>query len=267
MKKEFARRFYDIFPDTFLFVNRVWYHFNGVYWENDALMTIRRLISTALHDALINEHKYEHKCDMLYDTNYKNCIIAEMKKYYEYNDIKFNERHELFAFNNRVFDLSKGEWVQPTSDMYISMTTGYDYVEVADEEIEEMKRWVGTLFESEEKTKYVLHFLASCLLRDNWNKQTTFWIGRGRNGKSCLKDMMDVALGKCTGDFVTLIDNEPVSKKGIYIIFPYHFMPPDMYDTTDPTHKKQDVTIKDAIPGKRNIFINMLLKLYCNTGI
>jgi P4 family phage/plasmid primase-like protien len=359
-----AREFYGNFPDTFLFVNGYWYYFNGVYWEKDAgcgkgdSKTIKRLMSTLLYDILYEQIKmfretidaaeYQRKLtvlNMLYNKAFKNDVISELEQFYGYSDVKFNQMHELFPFNNRVFDLSTGDWVKPTSDMYVSITTGYDYVEVADTEIETMERWVGELFDSEEKTRYVLTFLASCLRRGNREETATFWLGRGRNGKSCLKEMMNAAFGAFTGNIDTayftaqekacsaanphiynlqhsrilfcdeaetdgrvtgkfstgrmkkltggddlvarnIYDSEEVKFKAgsfvalvnemprftsidfallariVCIVFPYHFMPADVYNADDPTHKKQDPTIKENILAKRDVFINMLLKWY-----
>ena len=359
-----AREFYGIFPDKCLYIGGYWYIFNGVFWKKDSdsskgdSKTIKRLISTLLYDILYEQIKsfretidaaeYQKKLsllNMLYNKSFKNDVLSELEQFYGCSDAKFNQRHELFPFNNRVFDLGQGTWVEPTADMYISVTTGYDYVEVGDDEIAAMEKWVGELFDSKEKTRYMLTFMGSCLSYGNREETATFWLGRGRNGKSCLKEMMNAAMGTFTGNidpayftaqekacsaanphvfnlqhsrilfcdeaetdgrvtgkfstgrmkkltggddlvarniydsqevkfkagsFVALVNEMPrftsidfaLLARIVCIVFPYHFMPADVYNADDPTHRRQDPTIKENILAKRDVFINMLLKWY-----
>jgi P4 family phage/plasmid primase-like protien len=137
--------------------------------------------------------------NLLYNKSFKNDVLSELGQFYSMPGIKFNQRPELLAFNNRVFDLNAGEWVDPTADMYISLTVGYDYENVTSEEIDAMENWVGELFDSSEKTEYVLKLLSSCLYRHNREEKAHFLLGRGRNGKGTLKEMMTAALGGYAG--------------------------------------------------------------------
>jgi phage/plasmid-associated DNA primase len=348
--KKVACEFYNNFPNIFLFVNKYWYHFNGVYWENDSdgrkgySKTIRMLISTQLYNILheqIDAAEYEEKMNMLnllYDKKFKDNVVHELEQFYDGSGIEFNKRDDLLPFNNRIFDLTTCDWVEPTPDMYISVTTGYDYADVTDEEIESMERWVGELFDCEDTTRYVLLFLASCLSRKNSQQIANFWVGHGLNGKSCLKEMMNAVLGPFAGTINTnyftvqentlsgpnphiynlrhsrvifcdnperfsvermtkLIGGDGIITRNMYdakkvkfkagsfvaltnempqfdyvtssilncivcIVFPYQFMPPTLYNPADPTHRKQDPTIRENIFAKRNVFITMLLKWY-----
>lgn len=213
-----AREFYGYFPDSFLLVGGVWYVYNGVYWSADSdsakgdSKTIKKWLSTKLYDLLYEQIKtqrdvmdgaeYQKKLlqlNYLYNKSFKNDVLSELGQFYSTPGIKFNTRPELLAFNNKVYDLNAGAFIEPTADMYISITVGYDYEEVPESDISAVEAWVRDLFDSDEKTQYVLKLLASCLYRHNREEKAHFLLGRGRNGKGTLKEMMTCALGPYTG--------------------------------------------------------------------
>lgn len=213
-----AREFYGQFPESFLLVNGVWYVFNGVFWSPDSdsvkgdSKTIKKWLSTKLFDILYEQIKtqrdimdgaeYQKKLtqmNLLYNKSFKNDVLSELGQFYSCSHIQFNQRPELLAFNNRIYDLNAGEWVEPSADMYISLTVGYDYEEVANSEVDAMESWIGELFDSREKTEYVLKLLASCLYRNNREEKAHFLLGRGRNGKGTIKELMNAVLGKYSG--------------------------------------------------------------------
>ena len=43
------------------------------------------------------------------------------------NDIKFNENSNLFAFNNKIYDISNCKFVEPSPEQYINISTGYNF--------------------------------------------------------------------------------------------------------------------------------------------
>ena len=213
-----AREFYGFFPDTFLLVSGIWYVYNGVTWTPDSdsvkgdSKTLKKWLSTKLFDLLYEQIKtqrdamdgvdYQKKLgqlNLLYNKSFKNDVLSELGQFYSASGVRFNQRPELLAFQNRVFDLNACEWIEPAPDMYLSMTVGYDYEEVGDAEIDAMEAWVGELFDSREKTDYVLKVLASCLYRNNREERAHFLLGRGRNGKGTIKEMMSAALGAYAG--------------------------------------------------------------------
>ena len=42
--------------------------------------------------------------------------------------IEFDANENLLGFLNKVYDLKKGDWVEPHYSQYISMTTGWNWV-------------------------------------------------------------------------------------------------------------------------------------------
>ena len=213
-----AREFFGLFPETFLLCEGWWYVFNGVFWERDGdsvrgdSKTIKKWLSTRFYDILYEQIKtqrdvidaadYQKKLgclNQLLNKSFKNDVLSELGQFYANSSVRFDKRPELFAFKNRVFDLNVGDWVPASADMYISITCGYDWVAVEDSEISNMESWVAELFDGAEKTEYVLKLLASCLYRHNREEKAHFLLGRGRNGKGTLKEMMTAALGGYAG--------------------------------------------------------------------
>jgi P4 family phage/plasmid primase-like protien len=213
-----AREFFGMFPDSFLLVGGYWYVYNGVYWEKDSdsnkgdSKTIKKWLSTRFYDLLyeqiktqrevIDGNEYQKKLGLLgqlLNKSFKNDVLSELGQFFSNSRVKFDQRPELFAFCNRIYDLNCGEWIEPSPNMYISLTCGYDYSDVSQKDIQEMEDWVGELFDSREKTEYVLKLMASCLYRHNREEKAHFLLGRGRNGKGTLKEMMSAALGGYAG--------------------------------------------------------------------
>ncbi len=213
-----AREFFGLFPESFLLVGGWWYIFNGVFWEKDGdsvkgdSKTIKKWLSTRFYDILYEQIKtqreimdgaeYQKKLgylNQLLNKSFKNDVLSELGQFFANSSVEFDKRPELFAFKNRIFDLNSGTWITPSPDMYVSITCGYDWTDVGNSEIEEMERWVHELFDSSEKTEYVLKLMSSCLYRHNREEKAHFLLGRGRNGKGTLKEMMSAALGGYAG--------------------------------------------------------------------
>jgi phage/plasmid-associated DNA primase len=43
------------------------------------------------------------------------------------DEIKFDENPYLIVFNNKIYDLKQGEFIDPKPDQYISLTSGYNF--------------------------------------------------------------------------------------------------------------------------------------------
>jgi phage/plasmid-associated DNA primase len=43
------------------------------------------------------------------------------------DDIKFDQNPYLFAFNNKIYDLKLGQFIDPKPELYVSLTTGYNW--------------------------------------------------------------------------------------------------------------------------------------------
>ncbi len=111
------------------------------------------------------------------------------------SDMEFDSRGELFAFRNCVWDLSMGRIVETKREDYILNDTGYDYTEPPQEDIDELKRIIKTIFPDKDYRDTYLHILATGLCGFNPEK---FVIanGGGRNGKGVINELVETTLGQ-----------------------------------------------------------------------
>jgi P4 family phage/plasmid primase-like protien len=125
-------------------------------------------------------------------------------------ETKLDCNTNLFAFNNKVFDLEKDTVrdIEPTD--YISLTTGYDYDEHIDEEIvQKVKGWLRSLFKTDEMYTYLLNVLTTVLLGKNTYSEFYIMTGKGSNGKSILSKFMDYLMG----EYSLKVDSTTFTKK------------------------------------------------------
>jgi P4 family phage/plasmid primase-like protien len=108
---------------------------------------------------------------------------------------KFNERRDLFAFTNGVYDLQTMEFraIEPTD--YITVTCGYDYREPREDEKAMVRGCLATMFPNEAVLDYMLQALSTTLEGENRGEFFHALTGVGANGKSCLMDLCKRVFG------------------------------------------------------------------------
>jgi phage/plasmid-associated DNA primase len=138
----------------FVYVDKVLYHFNGVYWEIDSngesLLNnfikndYHTLLMSLLHDFDAKElqkattHAEVHtkkiqglrkSIDELRHFKKREAYLKDILNSIA-QKIEFDQQPHLFAFNNKIYDLHAGEFVDPNPLDYISLTSGYNYDEM-----------------------------------------------------------------------------------------------------------------------------------------
>lgn len=230
LAKDFSKRY----SDKFIFQDEKMYYFNGIYWETDEKnRVIRNFIANEYYDKLtnINHNKWienlkrpnsdKDGCDK-YKDDYNKCIstlkknairknLAEcIEGYIINNDVKFDEKPYLFVFQNKVWDLSKGEFVKPNSLDYMTMTTGYNYEE--DENLESKIKIIDAIINqilpNPEVKECLLKILASGMSGIRLPK-ITILNGCGRNGKGVLMKLLQSAIG----NYFVKVDNSVLTEK------------------------------------------------------
>jgi hypothetical protein len=178
---EIAKTFVKIFGCDFIYCNKVYYFFNGIYWVADhtghylRLKIANELSNFYLDEAkrrlkIINETEDETACEILKQKNKKllelvnkvqntsvNSNIQKMVSLYnENNDIQWETNPYLFIFKNKVMDLRIGDWCEPSRDDYMCISCGYDYIEPTEKQIatmnENMKK---TIFPLKTNANYI----------------------------------------------------------------------------------------------------------------
>ena len=105
------------------------------------------------------------------------------------NDVVFDDNNYLFLFDNAVFDLNEGKIIKSNPLDYMSISCGYDYVEVNEDLINELHGLLNTIFPDVNVKNHYLEILATglCGLQIEKNFIAT---GKGGNGKSLINSLM-----------------------------------------------------------------------------
>jgi len=119
----------------------------------------------------------------------KNNIVLKLKE-------KMDETNkDLIGFENGVYDLTTKTFRKGKPEEYISMSVGYDYIHSDESQINRIYEIINSLYENEDKTKYVLHKLAYTLTGNKERQEVNIHTGLGGNGKSLIFDLLKKTLG------------------------------------------------------------------------
>jgi P4 family phage/plasmid primase-like protien len=229
---DLANVLFHIFKDRFVCVsikNNCWYEYKKHRWfEIDSGNTLRLCISKEMHHEYVikthettnlldqidpsqesthdsirkKAHKLTEIAMLLKKTQWKNNIMREARElFYDYEFInKLDQNPYLLCFNNYVIDFKNKIHRKGQPDDYISKSTNIDYIRLTKKHtktMEEIKLFIEELFPIKELRDYMWEHLASILIGTTENQTFNIYTGSGRNGKSCLVDLMS----KCLGDY------------------------------------------------------------------
>lgn len=154
------------------------------------------------HNKLLRKLKTQLKnMDFFYDPCTKDRIFEKMD----------STNYDIFAFNNKCFDLITKEIRPIFPSDYITITTGYDFDELLEVD-DEQQFIIDTLtntFDSEETRDSVLQYLSTSLCGNSYKKEYHVWVGNGNNGKNTLLKLMQSMLG----NYHRSIDTSYILKK------------------------------------------------------
>jgi len=130
-------------------------------------------------------------------TQWLNNIVREIKCHLlnnqEQTDI-FDKQHNLFAFQNVIFDLNTNQKLEFHKDLYITMDCGKQYIEPTNQELTTIHNIFTSIFPNREILKCYLSVLRSGLSGNRLEKLTVA-NGSGRNGKGVVNEMYEYLLG------------------------------------------------------------------------
>lgn len=204
--------------------HNVWYEFKNHRWvEIDSAYSLRNLISDELtseygkvqahiYDMLkqeTNDHNRKNKVNeaahvsrvikQLNDSRFKNGVIRECADIaYDPNFLKnLDENIHLICFENGIYDLETNNFREGCPDDYISLCTGYDYIEYdkKDEICNDITEFMKKIQPDKTMRKYLLTLLSTCL--SGAVAETSFYVftGSGANGKSKLMELLRYSFG------------------------------------------------------------------------
>jgi phage/plasmid-associated DNA primase len=215
----------DIFKrdhnNKFIYNGSNLYYYNNTYWKkDDKLNEINNFIDTIFFKSMIKQiNKYNEYCmgnlkgkeykefldnsyviyksiGKLRNVNYRKDLIKDIQHKLYNDDIKFDEIPHLFAFNNKIFDLKQNKFIDPKPEYYISMTTGYNYIEEnnKDHKIMELEAVIEQILYTESHKKLYLTLMATGLIGETLDKFICV-SGSGGNGKSVLSEAIQYMMG------------------------------------------------------------------------
>lgn len=125
----------------------------------------------------------------------------------------FNEKRHLLAFTNGVMDMTTFTFRTIEPNDYITVTCGYDYRPVEQEEKTLVRAFLQKIFPNETVLQYILFALSKTLVGENIEQIFHVFTGMGANGKSCLMDLCKIVFGKYYHTFnVTYLTKEDDGK-------------------------------------------------------
>lgn len=106
---------------------------------------------------------------------------------------KLDSKQDLVPFNNGVFDLTARAFRHAEMEDYVTVSVGYNYdPEVKDQSLE---AFLDKILPNKKVQKYVLSRAARGLDRRKNNRIVLLCMGRGKNGKSMLFNLLQAAFG------------------------------------------------------------------------
>ena len=191
---------------------------NGVFWKKDnkEMLVLHNFLKEDYYDILRNLlYQYDKKITNLrYNLDEENtehvkkiaklrAKIEELRNYkkregyvkdiigsLKNENIKFDTKSHLFAFENVIFDLKQNEFIQPDPLDYISLSTGYNYDKNYDmKNVNELDKILNTILTNNEEKDAYLTILSTGLLGITLERFTMV-TGSGGNGKGVLNDLM-----------------------------------------------------------------------------
>lgn len=219
--------YFKILYDKFIFYDSKLYYFNGVYWEYDHHMIyIYNFIDKHFYGKLLHYYckqremivkqyslKDESKDEMksklqpleafrkqishLRQNKYRKTLTEDIcNKLYD-KTIIFNAKTNLFAFNNKIFDLESDAFIEANPYDYISVTCGYNYDAHYDmNKIKEYDALLDTIFPNQANKHYYLECLSTGL---TGHQVENLFIATGQGGNG--KGVINTQMMKTTGNY------------------------------------------------------------------
>lgn len=242
---DIANVLYHICKDRFVCASiskNIWYEFVDHKWsENDSGNSLRLCISSLLFEEYNSRaNSIRNKVQMMEQTNplYEKLVdvpkkldaVATLLKKTTWKSNIMREARELFydslfmdrldcnpwllCFNNGVVDFKNKCFRRGHHDDYLSKSTLRDYIPLKDIKTDdashdEVNKFFEELFPIESLRTYMWQHLASILIGINPNQTFNVYIGSGRNGKSCLVELMSLILGELKATIpITLVTSK-----------------------------------------------------------
>jgi phage/plasmid-associated DNA primase len=180
------------------------YCYNGKYWTtNDVLFKkyigdeLYNFLKFILVEVYWNSKEFntlKKSIERLKEISTKRDLIETYKEEGLNEEIIFDDKWWLLGFNNVVYDMKEYKFREYLYHDYVSTTTGYDWREPTEEELNTVNNLINLIFPIEDERELYLQILATGL-DGRCLEKFIIANGSGSNGKSLLDDLCLKALG------------------------------------------------------------------------
>ena len=215
--RSIAKHFKQLYGNKFIYQNDKLYCYNGVYWkpDNKKYTILNNFVCDIYFPDLLNEFNIYEKQILKINTSEDIINYLKNTKDYIYNILNFKKREEiikdmmcilsndlikfdnepyLFAFENKIFDLRLGEFIEPKPEYYISISCGYDYIQDNINNKDELNKLLDSIFPQPELKKLYLTILSTGL--DGLSLEKFILANApGGNGKGVINELTQHMLG------------------------------------------------------------------------
>jgi P4 family phage/plasmid primase-like protien len=234
---DLAKLINQYYGDNYIYYDRHFYVFNGIYWVNDendcytrktivehVCKLFKSQIKKYNHLLLKDERNQDYytkiinRCQNIVksikNNSYQKHIIEQLQLFTEkHTDFhKWEKNPYAVVFTNGVYYLDEGKFDKGRREDYMTLTTGYDYIEPTSDQIKVVEDLINTIFPFEnEKILYMIS-LATALYGSTLEK---FIIanGQGGNGKGVINELMTEMMGNYVYECANAVLLNPISDK------------------------------------------------------
>lgn len=220
---EVSKKLFEIAGNSFIYImtaNNKYklYCFDGKIWDEDTW-----IMEKFIADDLFKYYKKHIKKNYSNNSNYNQLkkqvynlekvkfgeAVVKAYKAYGVKYIDFDSKWNLLGFDDCVYDLEEGAFRDYKFDDYVSTTTGYEWRDPTQEELDTMNNIIKQIMPDEAVRKLYLEILSTSLEGRSLGKLILF-NGHGGNGKGLIDDLLEVALG----DYAITANNSLLTSKG-----------------------------------------------------
>lgn len=196
--------FAEVYNKNFIAVDGMIYNFTGIYWKKDDSKNtiLHKFLDTVFHkklyeylerqiavsenpDVLIQKQKMINK---IRDHSGRKQLIEDIIIHLN-KSVQLDQNPFLFAFENKVFDLSKNAFVEPNPEDYLTMSCGWEYDDkYGKSRVETVNRILTQIFPNELVRNYYMEGLSTGLFGQQV-EHLFIATGIGGNGKSLINSL------------------------------------------------------------------------------
>jgi phage/plasmid-associated DNA primase len=182
-----------------LLENNRWNQQKEILIQLDFVKEMRNILKTYKDNYGLTdkqEEKYNKILSIIGDSPDK--LIKKSNEYCVDDKVTFTPNPYLFCFDNVVYDLKTCEMRNYKFDDYQVMSTGYDWVEPTEEQINEVNDLLCKIYPNKYNRDFALMYFSTGFIGITIQAML-FSIGKGGNGKSFIKSFCESAFGKYAG--------------------------------------------------------------------